>query len=579
MNLNDKNTTNTRLYFSENFIDLQVTLMKGQKILWKNKKVSQSDDEFLKKFSYGLPGNELFDQIDFDLNKTKRVYAERYGGAGVGDNGGGVRCVNDDIYQIKGGGKNILVGSGKDKWHSYGGLNAIDAVYETAISQVLKNILPVGVAEYYGIIHTGNKTAYNYEENIGHGALLIREVCLRPAHFLRSPMYRPNDELRYKINSDLYRIRRVIKELLQSFSNTNELINFIGDFILNSANQFAFSKVARICHGSVGPSNLSYDGRWLDLTNAGFLPTGMNYGGPLPVYNEAKSIFDIISDIIYTITKYGHLELNPAPLLHYYNEMFACYFSYHANYAYGLPYVAEDYPFQKHKNLYDMTRKIIESGKKVLYDWPDKLVENDQMLLLITGLYENYNFSNQTSNSLQKLCNLYGHDCNIIASEFNELSMESYKHNKITIPYKNFLASCFITSLNRIYISELFYKGRLERIIKYFIENDQLKKIRKLIEQANRISKWAFSKEWESNTLIFKSDLMSILYNGENGKYEIILKNDNSRKIFSSMLHVNKYISESNQDTCYNIINFDLKKYIKRHHNNSIFAKGVIEDE
>lgn len=130
------NNKNYMTNFPENYLDFYVTYMKGLKIIWKSSELFQEESEFLKQFSYGLPRNELFDQIDFDFHKTKYVYAERYGGMGVSDNGGGVRCANDGDYQLKGIGSNILIGSGEDKWHSYRGLNAIDAVYETAISKV-----------------------------------------------------------------------------------------------------------------------------------------------------------------------------------------------------------------------------------------------------------------------------------------------------------------------------------------------------------------------------------------------------------------------------------------------------------
>jgi hypothetical protein len=67
---------------------------------------------------------------------------ERYGGTGIGANGGGARCINYEagdptsapdgtrrMFQAMGTGQNPVVGQHDDREHSYGGLDALKAIF------------------------------------------------------------------------------------------------------------------------------------------------------------------------------------------------------------------------------------------------------------------------------------------------------------------------------------------------------------------------------------------------------------------------------------------------------------------
>lgn len=57
---------------------------------------------FRKRFACMIPNAGRFASLRFDHSAPVQLLAERYGGCGIGYNGGGVRCGNLGNYQIKG---------------------------------------------------------------------------------------------------------------------------------------------------------------------------------------------------------------------------------------------------------------------------------------------------------------------------------------------------------------------------------------------------------------------------------------------------------------------------------------------
>jgi hypothetical protein len=122
--------------------------------------VADPRSRFSAQFAYLIRDSETFHGLDFTSEQRLQI-AERYGGEGTGDNGGGARCGNLGGYQVKGIGANPLVGSGRNHWYSYGGLNAQDAIYETIMSEVLGRVLPHGAATIFGVILTAGVRSWS----------------------------------------------------------------------------------------------------------------------------------------------------------------------------------------------------------------------------------------------------------------------------------------------------------------------------------------------------------------------------------------------------------------------------------
>ena len=240
-----------------------------------------------------IPGSECFDSVEFDRQDSKLFQAERYGGIGTGMNGGGARCGNHNGLQIKGLGKNCLAGKHTDHLHSYGGLSLISAVVEVIYTNLLSGLMPLGAAQIYGVIVTGEKTSYYYSYKTDEtlkswGALLVRGLYLRPAHFVRAGGYCSNENM--EIPSDKFRTKRAHRKLKQLIGEDKAVIQFFGHYLANLANQFAFARMARISHGAVAPGNIALNGCWLDLELASFIKSGENGGGLLSSFQSEPDI-------------------------------------------------------------------------------------------------------------------------------------------------------------------------------------------------------------------------------------------------------------------------------------------------
>lgn len=243
---------------NENYVNFDCQKVTSAQTLWINKNSildkfgNEFDEElFLDQFGYAVVGNRYYDEIVFDASSVKKFQAERYGGIGVGINAGGARCGNLNRVQIKGIGKNILAGESSDEWYSYGGLNLVDAIYEAIYSSVLNKIMPLGTVATHGVILLGEKTAMlpgldhlPVDQRRGYGALLIRDICIRPAHFLKASSTHITQSK--ELISEESRVRRVNKNFYKSFGSVSDYIKFMGKILFNYANQFAFTRVDRL---------------------------------------------------------------------------------------------------------------------------------------------------------------------------------------------------------------------------------------------------------------------------------------------------------------------------------------------
>lgn len=260
----------------------------------------------------------------------KTFYAERYGGVGIGSNGGGARCGTDGRYLVKGMGSNQLLGADSDFWYGHGTLPLVDAVAEAVWAKVLKHALPFGAVETPAVIATG-RMSWTRERGgapKGHpGALLIRAATLRLSSFERAIYFKP----KYVSEKDF-----INKSALKDVQRTRSAINFLPSAILfggltegESSNaspsdenegvieglrnvgqriamQSAAASAKRIMHGALTGSNIALDSRWMDLGCV----TGMNTFGLPPsfkpsIWREYKKLHSSIYNILYYSMKYN----------------------------------------------------------------------------------------------------------------------------------------------------------------------------------------------------------------------------------------------------------------------------------
>ena len=81
---------------------------------------------------------QLEDEVDSDYLPIQRIVnVERYGGSGIGVNGGDVRCGYFDGISTKGMRRSSLAGKDAPFWHSYGGASLRDGIREVILGEYL----------------------------------------------------------------------------------------------------------------------------------------------------------------------------------------------------------------------------------------------------------------------------------------------------------------------------------------------------------------------------------------------------------------------------------------------------------
>lgn len=210
---------------------------------------------------------------------VKVFHAERYGGGGIQRNGGGARCGFDGRYQVKGIGANPLVGQGSDWYHSNGELRAEQAIYEALWSEMLAQTLPYGAARTHAILLTDSYTHGDFTRTKGRSrrALLVREPLVRPAHFERTPYFRPKAEYAGQLMHDVQRVKSVLRRLpdylpvpTAGFSEQaardprRRCLEGMYELTKRLARQMAFCRT-RFLMLTTSSSNITMDGRVLDF--------------------------------------------------------------------------------------------------------------------------------------------------------------------------------------------------------------------------------------------------------------------------------------------------------------------------
>lgn len=285
-----------------NHLPVEVNKISGARLLWRNKSASEnndmSDDMFVNSYAWGTKNN--FAQSD--CKNTKIMFAERYGGFGIGTNGGGARVVNFGEVQIKGVGTNALAGDRALKSHSYGGLDIQGAVKEIIYSRLLNKISPVGAQDISGLILI-DKTSALHNGNKAPSVLMVRERVTRPSHLLPCLSFRLKPEHRTIMRSDHSRILSIYKSIGKN-SMLSDFYTLIQYFLDRSADQLSFFRMARLSHNVLTPSNICMDGRVLDTALCSFVISGSNYGQVTSFFEEPSIPALVAKEWFYLIKKF-----------------------------------------------------------------------------------------------------------------------------------------------------------------------------------------------------------------------------------------------------------------------------------
>jgi hypothetical protein len=206
--------------------------------------------------------------------------AERYGGQGLGANGGGARCGNHGDLQIKGVGANQLAGAGTDYFHSYGGMGLAEGLLEAIWGEILAAALPHGALRTEFIIGLPDFVPVRYPVTGGPKKvpriLTGRAPILRPAHFMRAVGFHPARAIDLPL--DTARTQAALQQLPYLNPEFEPLLKTEGGieasyhrglafFLERLADQIATARGLRVMHGSITESNVGMNGEWLDFAS------------------------------------------------------------------------------------------------------------------------------------------------------------------------------------------------------------------------------------------------------------------------------------------------------------------------
>lgn len=523
-------------HFDASNIPFPVVKVKGTEVVWLHSDVQlstctttkQLHERIIDKFSYCIHETACFKDLTFLHDDTVVMQGERYGGSGLGQHGGGVRCGNIEDFQVKGIGVNPLVGKDAEQGHShtYGGLDLHSAILETIFSNVLEKVLPVGVVRIIGVIHTHTKAALRKGQR-SPGALMIRESCIRPAHFIACRNHRIPSRYRDCIYSDQYRTKRVHLDLKNLLETDENYVQLLASFLGNCAKQFGFTSIFGIGHRALSPSNIAITGQWLDLPRVTFAGAGVNYNARKPLSIEPALPLKMVEELLYTYSKYNAKPLNILPLKKFYLSSLDDYKHRYFLDFLGLPTgVSKESIKSETRFLYSIFNKVnlqnIAKGVK------EDLSENAPSLEFLIALYALNNSPKKYHSIWQEKFKIDENSTKKIYLAFRSILNHTFNETGYLKNVDTFSLATAIFSIKRAGQMRFFhFQNGLNEGIDELCKNPDIQDISNFINIYDSISDWVFHYDFKSNITIFQSDKLAISFQIKTAKFIAQLYNEN----------------------------------------------------
>lgn len=257
-------------------IPMALEKLPAARILWINPKFKIYDSNIDRHLNLGEYETHLLNKCAYasinnlnDNNLSINAFADRYGGFGIGCNGGSGRAAYINGYYVKGIGPTPLVGKTADKIHSTGFIELNACIKESIISECVELEFPWGGVPTLAIIGTGIFKNEKMKKS-SELCLLVRPAFLRPAHFDRASFFL--SALPIQGFHDSRRVKSMIMAAVKNFGAI-EFKNIWHNLHERWAEQLAYGFAHRFCHGGESPSNIAIDGRLLDFGSMTTLPT------------------------------------------------------------------------------------------------------------------------------------------------------------------------------------------------------------------------------------------------------------------------------------------------------------------
>jgi hypothetical protein len=260
-------------------VSLPMKRISGARVLWVNRRAMHLDPQFqscggsIQQYRERLLhccGYAIADEVGDE--HSSQGLADRYGGWGIGNNGGSGRSVVINGYYVKGVGRTPLIGVGTESEHMSGGAYLEECVRESILSELVDAEFPYGAVPTLAIIDTGATQVWHQfiPAKVERRCLLVRPCFLRPAHLERASNHISEDERQGHIDAE--RVQESVTSFIRMFGH-DALLSTYRKFWLAWAEQLAYSFVHRLPHGGENTSNIALDGRLVDFGATAAVPS------------------------------------------------------------------------------------------------------------------------------------------------------------------------------------------------------------------------------------------------------------------------------------------------------------------
>ncbi len=219
-------------------------------------------------------------------------FADRYGGEGIGHNGGSARAVVLGGYHVKGVGQTPLLGRGTNREHATGGAYLEECVRESIFAEIAAAEFPHGAIPTLAIIDTGMTQAWATEHGpkVERRCLLVRPNFVRPAHFERAADFR-SGQVKEGVR-DAQRVRATVHEAAQVWADGALGVHY-RQFWARWSEQLAYGFAHRLPHFAQTTSNVCLGGQLLDFGAMAAVPSWARVDavlGGAPAGSEFESL-------------------------------------------------------------------------------------------------------------------------------------------------------------------------------------------------------------------------------------------------------------------------------------------------
>jgi len=260
---------------------VQLRHLPDARLLWLNRQAAEADPQFtgdVDAYERHLLASCAYVVADGDAAAAGAAvtgYADRYGGAGIGSNGGSGRAAVVNGYHVKGIGRTRLVSALTGPAHASGGAYLEESVRETIYGEIVRAEFPHSAVPVLAIIDTGLVQQWN----LGFGppaerrTLVVRPCFVRPAHFVRATGFISDDPR--EGSRDTQRVQAMFAQASAALGRQG-LARAYETLWRNWARQMAYAFVHRLPHGSNTVSNICFDGKLLDFGAMSAVPSWAN---------------------------------------------------------------------------------------------------------------------------------------------------------------------------------------------------------------------------------------------------------------------------------------------------------------